>query len=268
MADALTPRDDEIGHVIGPRGLDAYGPRYADHFALSRTAHGALTVRMHRDGGPAPWSRGLLNAWAQVLADVAQDRHNEVLIVTGTGAAWIDGIDPKSFASPPHTWSADVIWEQYHDGLALLERLVHDVQIPTIGVLNGPGPRQELALMCDITLCADTVTFGDGNFAAGSVPGDGMFLVLSQLIGPKRATAMMYTGTRLDASEALAAGLVTEVLPGDRLTARVAELADAILQKPRAARRMTHAVAARHWQGDVVSRLRETYAQQLLAARP
>jgi hypothetical protein len=61
-------------------------------------------------------------------------------------------------------------------------------------VINGPGPRLELPLLCDLTLCAPDVVFGDGNFRAGSVPGDGMFLVLRELAGVKRASHAVYTG--------------------------------------------------------------------------
>lgn len=157
--------------------------------------------------------------------------------------------------------------EQYRDGVALLEHLVIGVQVPTIGVLNGPGPRQELALLCDITLCADTVNIADGNFVAGSVPGDGMFLALCELIGPKRAAWCVYTGQAIAADEALLAGLVSEVLPETELLPRAHELAQMILQCPRHARRMTHAVLTRHWQQRVVGGLWEQYAQQLLAAR-
>ncbi len=266
VSDAIRDRDAAVGGFISPRPLDEYAARYAEYFCLSR-ADGILEIRMHADGGPARFSRGLLNAWGQLLADAAADYANEVLILTGTGEVWLAGVDAVSFAEPLHEWHPDVVWEQYRDGVALLERLVVAVEVPTIGILNGPGPRQELALLCDITLCADTVTIADGNFQAGSVPGDGLFLALSELLGPKRAAWCVYTGQGIAAHDALAAGLISEVLPFCDLEVRSRELAQAILRKPRMARRMTHAVIARHWQRRVVSALREQYAQQLLAAR-
>jgi hypothetical protein len=47
------------------------------------------------------WSRGLLNGWILLLADVGADRDNEVLVITGTGKAWIGGVQPESFSTPP-----------------------------------------------------------------------------------------------------------------------------------------------------------------------
>lgn len=94
-----------------------------------------------------------------------------------------------------------------------------------------------------------------------------MFLALSELIGPKRAAWCVYTGKGISAEEALRVGLVSEVLPETELLARAHELAKTVLQRPRHARRMTHAILTRHWQRQVVDGLREQYAQQLLTAR-
>lgn len=265
MSEILDDRDRRLGGFVAPPKLDDYATAYREHFVIRREA-GIAEVRMHTGGGPAVFSRGLLNAWGQVLRDVGADRDNEVLIITGTGGQWIGGFDPRSFAEPVSEWQADVLYEQYSDGVKPLERLAFDVDIPVIGVLNGPGPRQELALMCDITLCADDTVIGDGNFAAGSVPGDGMHLVLRELLGAKRAAYLAYTGERIDAETALRWGLVNEVLPHDRLMARAWEIATAVAATPRAARRLTRAVVRRSWQRRIVEDLREAYAHQLLAA--
>jgi len=61
------------------------------------------------------------------------------------------------------------------------------------------------------------------------------------LIGPKRAAHLAYTGAALSAEQALALGLVSEVLPGARLLPRAQEIASSIMAKPRASRRLTHA---------------------------
>jgi enoyl-CoA hydratase/carnithine racemase len=265
MTEAIRDRDRRLGNVVDGRTLEEYGQRFQDHFALSRDEDGVLVIRAHTAGGAAAWSRGLLNAWVLLLAEVGADRKNEVVVITGTGDAWIGGVQPESFSPPPSQWHSDEVDEQYSDGVRILERLVMDLEIPTIAVLNGPGPRQEIALLCDLTLCSPTVTIGDGNFTAGSVPGDGMYLVLSELIGPKRAAYLAYTGSRMTAEEAMAAGVVNEILPRDELLPRALEIAAQIRAKPRSARRMTHGIVTRSWQRAVVQGLREGYAQQVLS---
>lgn len=266
MTHALDDRDQHTGGFVVRPGLDRYAPRYAEHFDIRRN-EGVIEVRMHTRSGPAVFSRGLLNAWSGVLSDIAGDRDNEVLIITGTGGHWIKGIDPRSFAQPLSQWHSDAVYEQYRDGARLVESLVCDIDIPTIGAINGPGPRQELALLCDVTLIAENGEIGDQNFMAGSVPGDGMHLVLRELIGTKRAAYCAYTGDRIDALTAAKWGLVNEVHAADRLLPRAREIAAAIMARPRTSRRLTRDVVRNDWQRRIVAELRGGYAQQLLASR-
>ena len=99
------------------------------------------------------------------------DRDNE-LIITGTGDSWLGDAEASSFAQPVRDWHSDLVDEQYNDGIKLLERLVLDIDVPTIAAINGPGPRLELPLLCDLTLSTADVVLGDGNFRAGSLPGN------------------------------------------------------------------------------------------------
>jgi enoyl-CoA hydratase/carnithine racemase len=263
--DFLKDRNERIGGFVAPAALEEYAARYSEHLVVQRQG-GIVEVRMHTGGEPAVYSRGMLNCWGQALCDIGRDPENEVLILTGTGSRWIAGVDPHSFAQPLSAWHADELYEQYLDGVRLLERLVFDIQIPTIAAINGTGPRLEIALLCDVTLCAEDVVIADGNFIAGSVPGDGMFLALRELLGTKRATHLVYTGAALDAQRALGLGVVSEVLSREHLIPRAREIAERILTRPRIARRLTHGVLQRQWQLRVVEELRSSYAQQLLAS--
>jgi enoyl-CoA hydratase/carnithine racemase len=260
----IEERDRDLGNFVPGRSLDAYRARFAGHFALDRRG-GILTIRTHRGGQPALWSRGLLNAWNLLLAEVAADRDNEVIIITGTGDSWLAGLEAGSFAQPVSEWHSDLVHEQYNDGIKLLERLVFDIDVPVIAVINGPGPRLELPLLCDLTLCAPDVVVGDGNFRAGSVPGDGMYLVLRELAGIKRANHIVYTGHPIPAREAQRLGIVNEVLPREELLPRALDIAAEIMDRPRTARRLTHGLLTRGWQRGILAGLRDSYARQLLA---
>ena len=169
---------------VDPR-LNDYADRYRNHFALTRTG-GVLEIRMHTDGGPARFSLSLKHALGRLWREVSADTDNEVIIFTGTGESWMAGVDPESLAamnSVQQLPSEQAYQLLYADGLAMIQDLVLSVEVPTIGVINGPGPRKETALMCDITLCAEHATFSDGNFAVGHAPpGDGMHLVLQEAL--------------------------------------------------------------------------------------
>jgi enoyl-CoA hydratase/carnithine racemase len=264
MSLEIERRNQALGNFVSSPSLQEYAPRFAGHFVLSRDG-GVLTARMHTRNGSALWSRGLLNAWNLLLRDVAADRDTEVVIISGTGDRWIGGIDPASFAEPPSSWHSDLVAEQFNDGVKLLERLVVDIDVPTIAAINGPGPRLEIALMCDLTLCTPQTVFADGNFAAGSVPGDGMYLAISELAGPKRAAYLAYTGIGLSADEARELGLVNEIHPAEQIHARAQEIARDIMARPRTTRRLTHSLVSRQWQRRVVDDLRAAYPTQLLS---
>jgi enoyl-CoA hydratase/carnithine racemase len=264
MSEVIAKRDRDLGGFVPGRPLDAYRDRFAGHFALDRR-DGVLTIRAHRGGQPALWSRGLLNAWNLLLADAGADRDNELIIITGTGDSWLAGAEAASFAQPVSGWHSDLVDEQYNDGIKLLERLVFDIDVPTIAAINGPGPRLELPLLCDLTLCAPDVIFGDGNFRAWSVPGDGMYLALRDLAGVKRANQVIYTGQGITAAEAERLGIVNEVLPRQDLLPRALDLAAQIMTASRTTRRLTHSLATRTWQRSLLTGLRDSYAHQLLA---
>jgi hypothetical protein len=166
VSEEIARRDRDLGDFIPGPSLGDYRDRFAGHFRLERH-DGILTIRMHRDGRAARWSRGLLNAWNLLLAQVGADRDNEVVIISGTGDSWLAGVDELSFGQPVSQWDSDLVDEQYNDGVRVLERLVCDIDVPTIGIINGPGPRLELPLLCDLTLSAPDAVIGDGNFRAG-----------------------------------------------------------------------------------------------------
>jgi Enoyl-CoA hydratase/isomerase len=77
--------------------------------------------------------------------------------------------------------------------------VVDDLEIPTIGVINGPGFHTEMLLMCDITICSDDTIIYDLHYDIGSVPGDGIHSCFQELLGVKRAAYALLTGHAIDA---------------------------------------------------------------------
>jgi enoyl-CoA hydratase/carnithine racemase len=251
-----------VGGFVARPNFDAYAEKYAEHFVMRRS-DGIIELRMHTDGGPARFGFATHNAWAQAWQEIGNDPDNEVLILTGTGDQWLGIPDPASVSADSaegpagNTLPKDFTYEHgFYDMQKLLENFVFGIDIPTIAAINGPSvAHTEFALLCDITLAADTATIIDPHLPAGSAPGDGQQLTLQELIGAKRAAYHLYTGLPIGARQALELGLVNEVLPTDRLLPRARELAEAIISRPRAARRLTHAIAQRPWKRRLVQDL-------------
>lgn len=82
----------------------------------------------------------------------------------------------------------------------------------------------ELAMMCDIMIAGDNAQFGLPEITLGTIPGCGGTQRLIRAIGKSKAMAMVLTGERLPAAEALAYGLVAKVVPADKTVATAVEM--------------------------------------------
>ena len=252
-----------MGFVSRPRFED-YREKYAAYFKLERR-NGILQVQMHTKGGPVMYGLPIHNAWSQLWLDIGNDPDNEVLIFSGSGDKWIAGFDPEFATHSLDEMPADAFYDQiYSDATKLLEAFIFNIDIPTIACINGSGLHTEFALLCDITLCAEHAELFDPHFKFNLVPGDGQGLTFQELMGLKRAAYFLYTSDKINAQMAKEMGLVNEVLPLDRLLPRAWEIAELIMQKPRAIRRMTSAVLRRQWKRRLVQDLGFHIAHELL----
>jgi len=112
-----------------------------------------------------------------------------------------------------------------------------------IAAVNGPALIHAELAVCDIVLAADTTEFQDApHFPMGLVPGDGVHIEWPLILGPNRGRYFLLTGQKLSAQEALALGVVSEVLPKDKLLGRAWEWARYITARPTLARRYARVV--------------------------
>jgi len=136
----------------------------------------------------------------------------------------------------------------------LLENLLA-IPVPIIAAVNGPALiHAELAVLSDIVLAAEHAEFADlAHGPTGVVPGDGVHIVWPMLLGPNRGRYFLLTGQRLSAEQALQLGVVSEVLPAERLMPRARELARKLAVHPARMLRHTRTLLVR----DLRRRLRD-----------
>ena len=207
--------------------LDDYSHKYK-HARLERR-NGILQVTLHSDGGELLWGGGPHEDLSYLFADIARDFDNRVVILTGTGESFCANPPPAGGTS-----MSTVAWDRvYNDGKHLLMNHLN-IEVPMIAAVNGPAHRHaEIALLCDIVLAAEHATFQDSaHLPNGAVPGDGVHVVWPLLLGPNRGRYFLLTGQTLHAKEALAMGVVNEVLQREWLLPRAWELAEQIAARP------------------------------------
>jgi len=198
----------------------------SDLLTLERDGRGIYTLTIRR-----PEVRNALNeaAFHQLIAaceQVGADDAARVLVLTGEGRAFSAGGD---FDSLQRMLDGDRAYavaelENAGAGVSALARL----EVPTIAALNGDafGGGAALALSADFRVMSDTARLGFVFARLGISGADtGASWWLSRIVGPSRALEILSFGRVFDATEALAAGLVTEVAPAAAFADSVAAFA-------------------------------------------
>lgn len=206
-----------------------YFGRYKN-LAFTRGDDGVLVLRFHTDGGPVVFTGQTHEDFPAALDELAMDRDNRALLITGTGDAFMDQIDGPSLGEifKPAAWE-----KIRREGAKVLQRLI-ELPMPVVGVANGPATvHSEYLLLADIHIASDRATYGDFPHPAfGITGGDGLQVVWEEVAGTARAKWLLWTGEQIDAATALQWGVVSEVVAHDRAVERGMEIARALAAKP------------------------------------
>ena len=134
--------------------FDEYKERFKQHYKMERRDDGVILVQAHTKGGPIQLSVENHRSLGQMLKTVGADPKNEIMILTGSGKEFMMDADPEGFKLEEEDLAYWAYEYAYKDGRINVSSLVNDLEIPTIGVLNGPGFHTEICLMCDLTICS------------------------------------------------------------------------------------------------------------------
>lgn len=161
---------------------------------------------------------GELTTAAAWLADRARLRG---LVVTGAGRAFSAGGDVTWFKRGLEE-SGEYLSADVRRGAEVLHQAIVDfrrIPYPVIGAVNGvaAGAGFSLALMCDLRIASEDAAFVCAYGRIGASPDGGMTYFLPRVVGPARALELLLEDPILSAEQAREEGLVTDVVPADRL---------------------------------------------------
>jgi enoyl-CoA hydratase len=146
------------------------------------------------------------------------------IVITGSEKAFAAGADIGAMAKKTfiEAYQGNFITRNWETMLR--------VKKPVIAAVSGfaLGGGCELAMMCDFIIAADNARFGQPEIKLGIIPGAGGTQRLPRAVGKSKAMDMALTGRMMDAGEAERAGLVSRVVPADRLMAEVLAAAELI----------------------------------------
>lgn len=206
----------------------------ADEVLIARDG-AVLTLTLNRPDVYNAINRAMHEGLAAGLAEAA-DPGVRAVVLTGAGRGFCSGQDLREFESLPGG-VREALEQTYHPNV----RAMRALEKPVIGAINGPvaGAGLSLACACDVRIASSGANLVPGFIGIGLVPDAGSTWFIHRLLGFTRAFEWMVSNRRLAAEDALAWGLVSEVVDADSFAARVTELAGWYASLPTRAVAMT-----------------------------
>ena len=176
--------------------------------------HQAVTlIRLNRPQALNALNGQLMDELTAVLDEAEADDGVRCMVITGSERAFAAGADIKEMASQDYV---QVYREEF---ITRNWERVTRCRKPVIAAVAGYalGGGCELAMMCDFIIAAENAKFGQPEITLGVSPGAGGTQRLTRFIGKSKAMDMILTGRMMDAAEAERCGLVSRVVPLDKL---------------------------------------------------
>jgi 2-(1,2-epoxy-1,2-dihydrophenyl)acetyl-CoA isomerase len=218
-------------------------------FGVEISTNGVAIVTFTRPERLNAMSFGMRRDLVEVLTLAQLDDAVRVVVITGSGRGFCAGMylgqdeaeAPTLAPDRPDARHAPVnLYAQLRLHSQELTRAVRRLDKLTIAAVNGFAVQigLSLALACDYVLAARSAKLGSATLRMGYQPDEGGHWLLVEHLGVKRALDFVMRQRIVDADEAAAMGLVTEVVDDEALVARALELADELARGPQVAMRL------------------------------
>ncbi len=199
------------------------------------------TVLLHKENGVGyitlnrpdkynSFNREMAMELQEALDDCANDDEVRCIYLTGAGKGFCSGQDLAEATNPTPEEFERLVAEHYN---ATILR-IRNVEKPVIAAVNGvaAGAGANIALACDIVLAAAGASFIQAFSKIGLIPDSGGTYFLPRLVGMQRAAALMMTGEKVMAADAVAMGMIYKSFPDEVFEAEAKKMATMLAQMP------------------------------------
>lgn len=196
----------------------------------------ALWIELNRPEARNAIRIGIMTSELLAALETARtDPEVRVLVITGRDPAFCAGGDVKEMARALASGHADtaMVRDKVREFHRTIEA-IHEIEKPVIAAVNGSamGAGCNLALVCDVRIASESATFGEAFVHRGLTSDGGSTYLLPRLVGYSKAFELLTLGEMLDAQEALRIGLVSRVVPHERLVPETQALAERYAAAP------------------------------------
>lgn len=212
-------------------------------------------VALHRPAVYNAFTLAMIRELRARLDELTKDAAVGAIVLTGEGKAFCSGGDVQEMLDNVHRAEKHFL-DLTADHHAVVRLLVEGPK-PVVMAINGvaAGGGFGLALCGDLRIASDQARFKPAYFRLGVAPDGGSTWLLPRLVGFAKAQELLFHDRVVKADEALALGLVHEVVPAERLMARALEEANALAQGPAFALSAAKRLMAATSSSDLVTQL-------------
>jgi 2-(1,2-epoxy-1,2-dihydrophenyl)acetyl-CoA isomerase len=208
---------------------------------LYEVSDDVATITLNRPEKLNPINLALAEEVAGAVKQAGADPAVRCLMVTGAGRGFCAGADLNAFqeaaAEGGRLPIGDILRRAYHPMIIPLVKLEKPVVAAVNGVAAGAGA--SLAFACDFRIAAEDARFIQAFVRIGLIPDSGANYFLPRLVGMAKAIELAMLGDAIDAQEALRLGLVTKVVPGDKLQEEARAFCERLAKGPTRAYALT-----------------------------
>ena len=228
-------------------------------------ADGVATLTFNRPAVFNSVNKPVALALQQHLRECQANSAVRAVVLTGTGRAFCAGQDLAEITGPNAPDVSEIV-EKHYNPIILL---IRELEKPVIAAVNGvaAGAGANLALACDIVVAKESAAFIQAFSKIGLVPDSGGTYFLPRLVGMQRASALMLTGDKVSAAEAVQMGMIYKAFADESFEEEVGQLARKMASLPTKGLAYTKHLLNRSYGNDVAQQLRAEGDYQLRAGQ-
>lgn len=197
---------------------------------LAEQNNNVLIITLNRPEKFNCFNREMALQFLDVLNKAEQDSNVRAIVLTGNGKAFCAGQDLAEAIDPNGPGIEKIVAEHYNPIILKIRNIAKPIIAAVNGVAAGAGAN--IALACDIVYAAKSASFIQAFSKIGLIPDSGGTFTLPRLIGFNMASALMITGDKLSAGDALSYGMVYKVMEDAELLNQTIASAQTIAAMP------------------------------------
>jgi 2-(1,2-epoxy-1,2-dihydrophenyl)acetyl-CoA isomerase len=215
--------------------------------------NGVGYITLNRPDKYNSYNRDMAMALQGYLDDCEKDDEIRCIYLTGSGKGFCAGQDLSEATNPTPEEFGKIVEENYNPTILRLRT----IEKPIIAAVNGvaAGAGANLALACDIVVAAESASFIQAFSKIGLIPDSGGTFFLPRLVGMQRAAALMMTGEKVSAADAVAMGMIYKCYPDNDFESHSKKMAGSLAQMPTRGIGLTKRLLNRTFSNDLQQQL-------------